>query len=196
LGGVADGAAVTPANARPVSVVQPGIVPRIHFVDGQTFDPASGEVCRGDHVCRLEPQPAALLALLAERPGSVVTHPEIARRLWPEGTHVDFQAGIHYAVRHVRTALDARPPAPSVIETLPRRGYRLRRDALTSPATSLTCAPGWPWAGGPWRSWRRPAAWAVAVAVLVGTVAVVERRPNDHHARAVALLSALHDLVY
>jgi hypothetical protein len=36
----------------------------------------------------------------------------------------------------------------------------------------------------------------VAVAALAATVAVVERRPNDHHTRAVALLSALHDLVY
>jgi hypothetical protein len=25
---------------------------------------------------------------------------------------------------------------------------------------------------------------------------VIERRPNDHHARMVALLSAVHDLIY
>jgi hypothetical protein len=30
----------------------------------------------------------------------------------------------------------------------------------------------------------------------VAAGAVIERRPNDHHARMVALLSAVHDLIY
>jgi hypothetical protein len=33
------------------------------------------------------------------------------------------------------------------------------------------------------------------VALVVATL-VIERRPNDHHERAVALLAAVHDLVY
>lgn len=57
------------------------------FIDGSTFDPASGEVHRGGRVCRLEPQPTALLALLAARAGTLVTHAEIAGHVWPDGRH-------------------------------------------------------------------------------------------------------------
>jgi DNA-binding winged helix-turn-helix (wHTH) protein len=174
-------------------------MPLILFTDGRSFDPATGEVYAGEDgvVYRLEPQPAALLALLVERVGAVVGHDEIVRHLWPEGTHVDFRAGIHYAVRQVRTALDDRAPHGRIIETLPRRGYRLRDGALRQPAaaeTGLTVSA--PAAGEPMRQWRLRVGLALAAAALVAAVAVVERRPNDHHARMAALLSAVHDLVY
>ena len=178
------------SNAAPAAAVQQRIVPAIRFVDGQTFHPDSGEVRRDGRVCRLEPQPAALLALLAGRAGAVVTHAEIARHLWPDGTQVDFQAGVHYAVRQVRAALDEGHRG-RLVETLPRRGYRLRADALLVPPAASP-SPG---VSGRTRRWRRRVVLAVAAAVVVAT-AVVEQRPNDHHARMVALLTTLHDLVY
>jgi DNA-binding winged helix-turn-helix (wHTH) protein len=164
-------------------------VPPIHFVDGQTFHPDSGEVRSDDRVCRLEPQPSALLALLAERAGTVVTHPEIVRHLWPDGSHVDFQAGVHYAVRQVRAAL-AEGRRGRLVETLPRRGYRLRADALR-PAAAVAAAAR----PRPASRWRRRVVLAIAAAAVVATI-VVEQRPNDHHSRMVALLTTLHDLVY
>lgn len=179
------------SNAAPVAAVQLRIVPAIRFVDGQTFHPDSGEVRRDGRVRRLEPQPAALLALLAGRAGTVVTHAEIARHLWPDGTQVDFQAGVHYAVRHVRAALDEGHRG-RLIETLPRRGYRLRAEALLVTPAAASPSPG---VSGQTRRWRRRVVLAVAAAVVVAT-AVVEQRPNDHHARMVALLTTLHDLVY
>ena len=163
-------------------------MPLISFVDGVTFDPASGELRRRGHRSRLEPQPAALLALLAARAGTLVTHAEIARHLWPDGIHVDFQAGVHYAVRQIRAALGDRAEAPRFVETMPRRGYRLRADALAAVAS--VPAP----THRPRR--RRVVAVAVVAAALAAAVVVVEQRPNDHHARAVAVLAALHDLVY
>ena len=169
-------------------------MPLILFTGGPTFDPASGEVCRDGVVHRLEPQPAALLALLASRPGTLVTHTEIARHLWPEGTHVDFQAGVHYAVRQVRLALGDRVAAGRLVETLPRRGYRLRADALEGPAPAIG-APS-PSGADTGSRWRRRIGLAIGAAAVVTAVAVVEQRPNDHHARVVALLSAVHDLVY
>lgn len=42
----------------------------------------------------------------------------------------------------------------------------------------------------------QPAALLAGRAGAVVTHAVVEKRPNDHHARMVALLTTLHDLVY
>jgi DNA-binding winged helix-turn-helix (wHTH) protein len=167
-------------------------VPPIRFTNGRSLDPATGEVRAGEGgvVSRLEPQPAALLALLVQRAGIVVSHDEIARHLWPEGTHVDFRAGVHYAVRQVRTALDEPAPHGQIIETLPRRGYRLHTAALASTGRG-PCA-----AWMPAHRWRRRVALGLATAALVAAVAVIERRPNDHHARMRALLSAVHDLVF
>ena len=79
--------------------------------------------------------------------------------------------------------------APRFVETLPRRGYRLRRPSPSGRRRRRPCTgPG--------------VIGAVALAVvcsgtLVAALVVwAERRPNDHHARAVATLRpALHDLV-
>jgi DNA-binding winged helix-turn-helix (wHTH) protein len=167
-------------------------VPRVIFIGDLCFDPTSGELRRGTSVRRLEPQPAALLTLLASRPGELVTYAEIVRHIWPEGTHVDFQDGVHYAVRHLRAALGDRARDPRFVETVPRRGYRLRADAVTRPVApdvNATVAR----ARAPL---RRRALVAGALVLLLAAVVIIERRPNDHHARAVALLSALHDLAY
>ena len=165
------------------------------FASGVEFDSRSGELRHEGRVTRLEPQPAALLALLAERAGALVTHEEIARHLWADGTHVDFRGSAHYCVRQIRAALGDPARYSQVIETVPRRGYRLRANALwTSP--SGDAADPEPGAETPRRGWPARVAFAcLAVAILVG-VAVVERRPNNHHETAAGLVMALHDLVY
>ena len=183
------------ANTRGPRAVQRR-VPLISFRDGLSFDPATGDVRRGGHVCRLEPQPAALLALLASRPGTLVGHDEIARHLWPAGTHVAFRDGVHYAVRQIRLACGDTARPPRLIETMPRRGYRLRAGALAAPLGAPPSMPSDGRAASPSSSWRRRAWLAGAAAALAAAIVVVERRPNDHHARAVAVLSALHDWIY
>jgi len=62
--------------------------------------------------------------MLLERPREVVTREEVRKRLWPDGTFVDFDEGLDTAIKKLRNAL--RDPArnPSFIETIPRRGYR------------------------------------------------------------------------
>lgn len=92
------------------------------------FDSSSGELRRLDGkgpAQRLPPQPARLLGLLVERQGAVVTREEIRERLWP-GTHVDFDASLHFCVRQVRAALGDSAAAPGYVENVPRRGYRLK----------------------------------------------------------------------
>lgn len=92
------------------------------------FDRRTGELRRGDATepaSRLGPQPAALLALLIDRHGAVVTHDEIRSQLWP-AVAVDFEASLHHCIRQVRTALGERASDASYIETVPRRGYRLK----------------------------------------------------------------------
>lgn len=93
------------------------------------FDPASGELRRmgadgRSTVVRLEPQPAKALALLAGKPGEIVSRDELKTALWGDQTHVDFERGIAYAISQARTALGDSADNPRFIETLPRRGFR------------------------------------------------------------------------
>lgn len=81
---------------------------------------------RGQRV-PIQAQPFKLLSLLVtsalDRPGEVVTHEEIRDHLWGE-RHVDFEQGIHQAVRQIRRALEEDADEPRVLETVVGRGYR------------------------------------------------------------------------
>jgi DNA-binding winged helix-turn-helix (wHTH) protein/TolB-like protein len=129
------------------------------------FDAGSGELRRRDAarpVHRLPPQPARLLALLAERQGAVVTREEIRERIWPD-TNVDFDASLHFCIRQVRTALGDSASQPSYVENVPRRGYRLRPEA--SPVRVGVDA------GEPVARRGRRTAWLLSVPVVLATLA-------------------------
>ena len=72
----------------------------------------------------LQEQPFQILAALLERPGQLVTRDELTKRLWPSDTFVDFEHSLNKAVNRLREALEDSAERPSLIETLPRRGYR------------------------------------------------------------------------
>ena len=55
------------------------------------LDVRSRELTRGTRRVRLQEQPFEILRLMLERPGDVVTREELAQRLWPTGTFVDFE---------------------------------------------------------------------------------------------------------
>ena len=84
----------------------------------------TGELRQDGVAIRLQPQPTLILALLASRPGSLVTREEIQQRIWGAETFVDFDAGLNSAIRQIRHALQDNTEAPRFIETVPRRGYR------------------------------------------------------------------------
>ena len=73
---------------------------------------------------RLQEQPFAILQMMLERPGDVVSREELRRRLWPDGTFVDFEHSLNAAVKRLRSALSDDADRPRFVETLPRRGYR------------------------------------------------------------------------
>lgn len=73
---------------------------------------------------RLPGQPFALLAMLLEKPGEVVTREEMRRRLWPSDTFVDFEHSLNSAIKKLRAALNDTPENSRYVETLPRLGYR------------------------------------------------------------------------
>src|SRR5262245_55780095 len=88
------------------------------------LDVRSRELRKGKDRIRLQEQPFEILRLMLERPGDVVTREELARRLWPEGTFVDFEHSLNAAVKRLRAALGDDADNPRFVETLPRRGYR------------------------------------------------------------------------
>jgi DNA-binding winged helix-turn-helix (wHTH) protein len=88
------------------------------------FRPASGELVGPASTCRVAPQPSSLLTLLAARAGRVVTRDEIREHLWPQGK-VEFEQGIAFAVREIRKAIEEAGGDPAVLETIPKRGFRL-----------------------------------------------------------------------
>jgi DNA-binding winged helix-turn-helix (wHTH) protein len=102
-----------------------------------TFDPASGDLKSADRVVRLQPQVAALLLMLIEHAGAVVSRVELQTRLWPDTT-VEFDEGINFCVRQLRLALSDDARTPRFIETLPKRGYRFLAPVITETTTDET----------------------------------------------------------
>src|SRR6185369_5863009 len=82
------------------------------------------ELQKNGRKIRLQDQPARLLALLASRPGELVTRVEIQKALWEEDRIVEFDTAVNTAIKKVREALEDDPENPRLIETLPRKGYR------------------------------------------------------------------------
>jgi TolB-like protein len=116
--------------------MEPFDTPRpLRFVPFE-LDVRSRELRKGMRVIRLQEQPFDVLSMMLERPGEVVTRTELQRRLWPDGTFVDFEHGLNAAVKRLRTALGDDARNPRFIETLPRRGYRFiaKLNTVSEPA--------------------------------------------------------------
>ena len=73
---------------------------------------------------RLEGQPLAILQMLLERAGELVTREELQKNLWSTDTFVDFEHSLNAAVKRLRAALNDSADQPRYVETLARRGYR------------------------------------------------------------------------
>jgi len=86
------------------------------------LDVAAYELRRGGRPIRLERQPMDVLMLLVERRGALVSHAEIADRLWGKDVFVDVETGIHAAVRKIRQALRDSRERPVFVETVSGKG--------------------------------------------------------------------------
>lgn len=62
--------------------------------------------------------------MLVTRAGRLVSREEIQKEIWGGQTFVDFEQGLNFCIRHIRSALGDTAGTPRYIETLPRRGYR------------------------------------------------------------------------
>jgi DNA-binding winged helix-turn-helix (wHTH) protein len=88
-------------------------------IDGRT-----GELVTGTRRVVLQPRVADLLVAIADRPGQLVTREELYERLW-KGTHAEYRIGLDTAMKKLRSMLSLAGAEGVLVETLPRRGYRL-----------------------------------------------------------------------
>ena len=88
------------------------------------YDPQARELTKHGVRLRLQEQPVQILAALLEQAGQIVPREELQRRLWPDGTFVDYEQSLNKAVNKLREALGDSTANPIYIETLARRGYR------------------------------------------------------------------------
>ena len=105
------------------------------FMVGQwRVEPTLDRISSGDETRSLRRQVMELLVYLANRPGDVVSTNELLTRLW-DGRVVT-ESSVYNCVSELRLVLAADAEAMPLIETIPRRGYR-----LVAPVTQLEEVP-------------------------------------------------------
>ena len=124
-------------------------------------DFVAGELRKNGLKVKLHAQPLAVLKILLQRPGEIVTREELQQQLWGSNTFVDFEHGLNKTINKLREALGDNADTPRYIETLPRRGYR-----FIAPVT--TPKPAEPEAPLP-----QPKSNSRLTVVLAGTIALL-----------------------
>jgi len=89
-----------------------------------TVDLRARELRRDGIRLKLPGQPFAVLAMLLEHPGEVITREELHAHLWQKETFVDFDHSLNVAINKLRETLCDSAEQPRFIETIPRTGYR------------------------------------------------------------------------
>ena len=98
---------------------------RCYAFSSCVYDERAGELVRAGKRVRIPPQPARLLSLLLENPGSVVSRDELIAEFWPDGQLQDYDHSIHRIVSQLREILRSRSSkSGKSIETLRKNGYR------------------------------------------------------------------------
>lgn len=97
---------------------------------GLQFQPADGRLERIGHDRQrtLRPQVARLLIAFLDRPHTLISRDALIAQVWDEGSVVDFEAGLAAVLRELRAELKQLDAPEDLVETVPRRGYRLNAD--------------------------------------------------------------------
>jgi len=90
---------------------------------------------------RLQDQPFAILTVLLERPGVIVTREELREKLWPADTFVDFDHSLNTAINKIREVLGDSAASPRFVETVARRGYRFLAEVRSEPDITASHLP-------------------------------------------------------
>jgi TolB-like protein/DNA-binding winged helix-turn-helix (wHTH) protein/Tfp pilus assembly protein PilF len=137
------------------------------------LDCRTGDLRRDGSPLKLQPQPAKILSILVSRAPDVVSRQELVEKVWGAQTFVDYEQGLNFAIRQIRTVLNDDADNPQFLETLPRRGYRFiaeitgdQEDAPTEPLPA-------PITGPPGRTERRARSWLPGALLAVIALAAI-----------------------
>jgi len=125
-------------------------------------DPPAGELTGSGSTRQLDPKVMAVLVFMAKRAGQVVTRDELITSLWP-GVVVgdDALTRCFYELRRELSLAGGSDEFKALIETLPKRGYRLNGEIL--PVSPPRPAPP---------AFRRATTW-LAAALIAALIALV-----------------------
>ena len=142
--------------------------------------PTLNNVLRNGNAIRIEPKAMEVLVCLAKAGGDVVSKDKLIAEVWSDTPFVGDDV-LTRNISELRRALDDDAKAPRVIETIPKKGYRL----------VLKIEPVWE---SP--TWVRPVLLAVGALVLLAAVVVVGREivswiSRSHTARQAQLIKSL-----
>ena len=104
------------------------------------IDSDARELRRSGERVPLQIQPFAVLEILVERAGEVISREHLRTKIWPSTVYVDFDHGLNNAITRLRRALNDSAESPRYLETLPRVGYRFihRVDKDETPARAAS----------------------------------------------------------
>jgi DNA-binding winged helix-turn-helix (wHTH) protein len=88
------------------------------------LDLSTNELRRSGIRLKLHGQPIAILKMLLEHPGEVISREALRHALWSDNTFVEFEHGLNNNINRLRTALGDHAGTPRFIETVPGLGYR------------------------------------------------------------------------
>ena len=153
--------------------------------EGFVFDHREQTLRRDDTLVPLPPKAAAVLALLLESPGALVTKEHIFTTLWPDGFVED--GNLTQTVYVLRKALDRSGDGRRFIETVPRRGYRFALPVEPVPVPVPVPAPAVapPRTPSSWMRQARRIAMTMAAALALSCGLVTGAAQSGAHVRPV-----------
>jgi Tol biopolymer transport system component/DNA-binding winged helix-turn-helix (wHTH) protein len=139
-------------------------------IEAWCVQPAVNRLVRNGEVIQLEPKIMQVLLCLVEHAGEVVTRESLVARVWPDVFVSDDV--LHRAIRELRRVFGDSASAPTYIETIRKRGYRLMVPVGLAPADAQ-----------PARAFRARGSFAavatVAALAVVSAVVVLVTRSGE-----------------
>ncbi len=106
----------------------------IRFGENLELDLSSGQLSRAGRVLKIERIPVAVLLLLVQRRGDVVSREQIVEIIWGKDVYLDTDNAINGAIRKIRQVLRDDPEQPRFIQTITGKGYRFIAPVVTPDA--------------------------------------------------------------
>lgn len=133
-----------------------------YYVLGHSVTPGTNEIGLGDTITRVEPKSMEVLVHLLDHAGRVVTRNELQGAVW--GDVIVGDDSLTNTIIKLRKAFGDDARDPRLIETIPKRGYRLIAPVTFEPEQSVPrrIRPGWlvgavaaVFIAGMWIMWNR-----------------------------------------